>query len=137
MTVDAPHIPVLLDEVLTALAIADGETHLDGTFGAGGYSRAMADAGACVIAFDRDPDAIVAGRTAGDPRITLVEARFSEMASHVSAPVDGVVLDIGVSSMQLDQAARGFSFQSDGPLDMRMEQSGDSAADCRCDLPLR
>ena len=125
---NAPHIPVLLDEVIGALAISPGETHVDGTFGAGGYSRAMLAAGANVIAFDRDPDAIAAGRAADVPGLTLVEDRFSRMAAHVE-DVDGVTLDIGVSSMQLDQAARGFSFQSDGPLDMRMEQAGESAAD--------
>jgi len=125
---NAPHIPVLLDEVIGALAISPGETHVDGTFGAGGYSRAMVAAGANVIAFDRDPDAIAVGRAADVPGLTLVEDRFSRMAAHVE-DVDGVTLDIGVSSMQLDQAARGFSFQSDGPLDMRMEQAGESAAD--------
>ena len=125
----APHIPVLLDEVIAALAISPGETHVDGTFGAGGYSRAMTKAGARVIAFDRDPDAIAAGRAAGDEGLTLVQDRFSNMAHHLPDPVDGVTLDIGVSSMQLDQAGRGFSFQADGPLDMRMEQVGESAAD--------
>ncbi len=125
----APHIPVLLDEVIAALAISPGETHIDGTFGAGGYTRAMLDAGAQVIAFDRDPDAIANGRKAAPAGLRLVEDRFSNMAAHIDAPVDGVTLDIGVSSMQLDQAARGFSFQADGPLDMRMEQSGESAAD--------
>jgi 16S rRNA (cytosine1402-N4)-methyltransferase len=125
----APHIPVLLDEVIAALAISPGETHVDGTFGAGGYTNAMLGAGARVIAFDRDPDAIAAGRAEAREGLILVEDRFSRMASHIDASVDGVTLDIGVSSMQLDQAGRGFSFQSDGPLDMRMEQSGESAAD--------
>lgn len=133
---DAPHLPVLLDEVIDGLAIADGETHVDATFGAGGYTRAMIAAGARVIAFDRDPDAIANGRAleaeSGDT-LTLVAADFSAMENELAAldavPVDGVTMDIGVSSMQLDQAARGFSFQSDGPLDMRMSQSGPSAAD--------
>lgn len=133
---DAPHLPVLLNEVIEGLAIAEGETHVDATFGAGGYSRAMIAAGARVIAFDRDPDAIGNGRAleaeSGDA-LTLVAADFSAMEHELSAlgvvPVDGVTMDIGVSSMQLDQAARGFSFQSDGPLDMRMSQSGPSAAD--------
>jgi 16S rRNA (cytosine1402-N4)-methyltransferase len=134
---DAPHVPVLLDEVLAALAVQPGETHVDGTFGAGGYTRAILAAGAArVYAFDRDPDAIAAGRAleaASDGRLVLVAERFSRMAEALAERgverVDGVTLDIGVSSMQLDQAARGFSFQSDGPLDMRMSQEGDSAAD--------
>ncbi len=121
----APHIPVLLDEVLAALKIAPGEKHIDGTFGAGGYSRAMLDAGADVVAFDRDPDAIAAAEP--HARLTLIQDIFSRLDR--AAPADGVVLDIGVSSMQLDRAERGFSFQSDGPLDMRMEQAGPSAAD--------
>lgn len=128
MSPAAPHIPVLLDEVIDALAISPGETHVDGTFGAGGYTRAMIAAGAKVVAFDRDPDAVAAGQAAALPDLTLVADRFSNMAAHVDH-VDGVTLDIGVSSMQLDQADRGFSFQSDGPLDMRMEQVGESAAD--------
>ena len=127
MTALAPHIPVLMDEVIAALAIEPNETHVDGTFGAGGYSQAMLAKGARVIAFDRDPDAISAA-TPHD-NLTLIQDCFSAMASHLPEPVDGVTLDIGVSSMQLDQAARGFSFQSDGPLDMRMAQSGESAAD--------
>ena len=126
-----PHIPVLLDEVIAALAIAPGERHVDGTYGAGGYSAAMIAAGAHVCGFDRDPDAIVAAKPSAG--LTLFEARFSEMASVLEdaelTPVDGLTLDIGVSSMQLDQADRGFSFQSDGPLDMRMAQSGETAAD--------
>lgn len=131
---NAPHIPVLLDEVLDALAIAPGETHVDGTFGAGGYSRAMATQGARVIAFDRDPDAIREGREVADAAgITLIEGEFSRMQALLGdAGVDrvsGVTLDIGVSSMQLDRADRGFSFQADGPLDMRMSKSGTSAAD--------
>jgi 16S rRNA (cytosine1402-N4)-methyltransferase len=136
LTGAAPHIPVLLDEVLDALAIQSGETHVDGTYGAGGYSRAMATAGAHVIAIDRDPDAIAEGReriAREGSDIRLVEGPFSEMASLVesagAAQVDGVVLDIGVSSMQLDRADRGFSFQADGPLDMRMAQAGMTAAD--------
>ena len=128
---DARHIPVLLDEVLDALRPAAGETIVDGTFGAGGYTRAILERGASVIAFDRDPDAIAAGRAMEAEfggRLRLVQAPFAELADHVDG-VDGVVLDIGVSSMQLDQAERGFSFRADGPLDMRMAQSGASAAD--------
>jgi len=127
----ARHIPVLLAEVLEALALAPGQTVVDATFGAGGYTRALLDLGARVVAFDRDPDAIAAGRAleaenAG--RLELVHAPFSELADHVDE-ADAVVLDIGVSSMQLDQPERGFSFRGDGPLDMRMAQSGPTAAD--------
>ena len=131
----APHVPVLLAEVLEALAIAPGERHVDGTFGAGGYSRAMADAGAIVFAIDRDPDAIAEGQAsvaASGGRITLVQGEYSRMQSLLAeagiVQVDGITLDIGVSSMQLDRADRGFSFQNDGPLDMRMSQSGMTAA---------
>ncbi|MEN9683072.1 MAG: rRNA ((1402)-N(4))-methyltransferase RsmH [Pseudomonadota bacterium] len=134
----APHIPVLLDEVIAALAPAPGAVIVDATFGAGGYTRRLLDAGANVHAFDRDPDAIAKGRawpeTAGDaPRLVLHPRRFSEMVASLAeagvGAVDGVVMDIGVSSMQLDQAERGFAFSSDGPLDMRMAQDGESAAD--------
>ena len=126
---DAPHIPVLLDEVVAALAPAPGEVMVDATFGAGGYTRAILKAGATVIAFDRDPDAIREGRAAGIEGLTLVHSDFSAMEAAIDVPVDGLTMDIGVSSMQLDQAERGFSFQSDGPLDMRMAQDGPSAAD--------
>ncbi|WP_300972823.1 16S rRNA (cytosine(1402)-N(4))-methyltransferase RsmH [Sphingomonas sp. LHG3406-1] len=131
----ASHRPVLVDEVVAGLAIAPGECHVDGTFGAGGYTRAMLRAGAGrVIAFDRDPDAIANGPSlVPDPRLTLIHDRFSRMAEALDerglAPVDGITLDIGVSSMQLDQPERGFSFMNDGPLDMRMSQDGMSAAD--------
>ena len=124
-----PHVPVLLDEVVAALAPAPGETMVDATYGAGGYTRALLAHGARVIAFDRDPDAIAAGRAAGAERLTLVHAEFSGMAAAIDAPVDGVTMDVGVSSMQLDQGERGFSFQADGPLDMRMSREGESAAD--------
>jgi 16S rRNA (cytosine1402-N4)-methyltransferase len=133
---EAPHIPVLLDEVIDALAIVPGERHVDGTFGAGGYTRAMLGAGAKVAAFDRDPTAIANGARLVAERggtLELIHAPFSRLAEELEArglaPVDGVVLDIGVSSMQLDQAERGFSFQQDGPLDMRMAGEGMSAAD--------
>ncbi len=136
MLADAPHVPVLLSEVIDALAIAPGERHVDATFGAGGYTRAMIAQGALVYGFDRDPDAIAAGRALeveADGALTLVPATFSAMEAELAArdavPVDGVTLDIGVSSMQLDQAERGFSFQTDGPLDMRMSQEGATAAD--------
>jgi len=133
----APHIPVLLDEVLQALEPIEGGIFIDGTFGAGGYSQALLDRGAAqVIAIDRDPlaldeGAILAAESGG--RLALVEGVFAELdriaEKHARGPVDGVVLDIGVSSMQLDEPGRGFSFQRDGPLDMRMAQSGVSAAD--------
>jgi 16S rRNA (cytosine1402-N4)-methyltransferase len=132
----ATHVPVLLDEVLAALAPRPGDIIVDATFGAGGYSQALLEAGARVYAFDRDPDAIRAGaaleaRYGG--RLSLHSHRFSGMAEElrrVGVPaVDAVVMDIGVSSMQLDQAGRGFAFSADGPLDMRMSQEGDSAAD--------
>lgn len=126
---DAPHIPVLLDEVIAALAPAPGETMVDATFGAGGYTRAVLATGARVVAFDRDPDAIRAGQAADLPGLTLVHSDFSALEAALDAPVDGLTMDIGVSSMQLDQAERGFSFQADGPLDMRMAQAGMSAAD--------
>lgn len=132
----APHVPVLLDEVVAAIAPREGMTALDATFGAGGYSRALLDAGASVHAFDRDPDAIRAGAAMEaqyDGRLCLHPHRFSQMHEEmvrIGVPqVDAVVMDIGVSSMQLDQGARGFAFSSDGPLDMRMSQSGESAAD--------
>ena len=138
MTAAAPHIPVLLDEVIAALDPQPGELIVDATFGAGGYTRALLGRGATVHAFDRDPDAIAAGEKwpeAGEnpPRLVLHPRRFSEMAEALREAgigrVDGVVMDIGVSSMQLDRAERGFAFSLDGPLDMRMSQDGPSAAD--------
>jgi 16S rRNA (cytosine1402-N4)-methyltransferase len=131
----APHVPVMLAEVLEHLRLVDGETLVDGTFGAGGYSKAaLATADCKVIAIDRDPNAIRDGQQFiaeyGD-RLCLEHGRFSEMIELVGgrAPVDAVVLDIGVSSMQIDDGARGFSFMKEGPLDMRMSQAGKSAAD--------
>ncbi|MFM9977653.1 MAG: 16S rRNA (cytosine(1402)-N(4))-methyltransferase RsmH [Sphingomonadaceae bacterium] len=121
----ADHVPVLLDEVMTALAPVAAQRHIDGTYGAGGYSAALLATGAEVIGFDRDPDAIAAA--VPHERLTLIEDRFSRLDQ--AGAVDGVVLDIGVSSMQLDRPERGFSFQADGPLDMRMELTGPSAAD--------
>jgi 16S rRNA (cytosine1402-N4)-methyltransferase len=129
------HVPVLLQEVVEGLAVVPGETLVDGTFGAGGYTRALLGAGAGrVIGFDRDPDAIANGPAlVPSDRLTLINERFSQMDRALGErgllPVDGIALDIGVSSMQLDQAERGFSFQKDGPLDMRMSQSGETAAD--------
>jgi 16S rRNA (cytosine1402-N4)-methyltransferase len=129
VSASAPHVPVLLDEVVAALAPAPGDTIVDATFGAGGYTRALIEAGAQVVAFDRDPDAIAAGQALAIEGLRLVHADFSAMEAALDAPVDGVTMDIGVSSMQLDQAERGFSFQQDGPLDMRMAREGMSAAD--------
>jgi 16S rRNA (cytosine1402-N4)-methyltransferase len=133
----ARHIPVMAREVVEALQPRDGGRYLDGTFGAGGYTAAMLDRADCqVIAIDRDPDAIAAGRVLAEryaPRLRLIEGRFGDMADLLSAEgvedVDGVALDLGVSSMQFDQADRGFSFRASGPLDMRMEKNGASAAD--------
>jgi 16S rRNA (cytosine1402-N4)-methyltransferase len=131
------HVPVLLHEVVDALQPRDGGRYVDGTFGAGGYTAAMLDRADCrVIAIDRDPDAISAGRALAEryaPRLRLIEGRFGDMVDLLSAEgvddVDGVALDLGVSSMQFDQAERGFSFRASGPLDMRMERNGQSAAD--------
>ncbi|NHB77135.1 16S rRNA (cytosine(1402)-N(4))-methyltransferase RsmH [Rhodobacter calidifons] len=127
-----PHVPVLIDAILRECAPVAG-LWLDGTLGAGGYTRALLAAGAeRVIGLDRDPLAL---RMAADwaapygDRVRLVAGRFSELDDLAGEALDGVVLDLGVSSMQLDQAERGFSFMKDGPLDMRMSQSGESAAD--------
>ncbi|HWJ38728.1 MAG TPA: 16S rRNA (cytosine(1402)-N(4))-methyltransferase RsmH [Sphingomicrobium sp.] len=131
----APHVPVLVDDVIKALELRGAETVVDGTFGAGGYTRAMLSAGAGrAIGFDRDPDAIETGRSlVPDPRLLLIEDRFSQMdralAERGVGKVDAIALDVGVSSMQLDRAERGFSFQGDGPLDMRMSKSGLTAAE--------
>ena len=126
----APHVSVLLDEVLAAIAPAPGKRIVDATFGAGGYSRAFLGAGAEVIAFDRDPTAAqFVAPLAASGRFRLIEDRFSTMEARIDAPCDGVAFDLGVSSMQIDEAERGFSFMRDGPLDMRMARSGTSAAD--------
>ncbi len=133
---EAPHIPVLLDEVLDALEPASGKRIVDGTFGAGGYTRAILATGADVLAIDRDPSVLEA--------VEAVAQQFGKQFKFAAGPfsrldvlaeqsgwdgVDSIVLDIGVSSMQIDQSERGFSFQKDGPLDMRMAQSGPTAAD--------
>jgi len=135
LAIGEAHVPVLLEEVVAGLAITHGDTIVDATFGAGGYARALLGAGAGrVIGFDRDPDAIATGPSlVPDPRLTLIHERFSQMEQALRdrdlLPVDGVTMDIGVSSMQLDQATRGFAFSNDGPLDMRMSQSGQTAAE--------
>ncbi len=132
----ARHIAVLIDEVMAYLAPGAGGIFIDGTFGAGGYTKRILDTGASVLAIDRDRQAIAVGRpleAAAGGRLTLVEGRFSDLdrlaAEHGHETVDGVVLDIGVSSMQLDEASRGFSFRLGGPLDMRMGAEGPTAGD--------
>jgi 16S rRNA (cytosine1402-N4)-methyltransferase len=132
----APHIPVLLDPIMAAISSVDG-VWLDGTFGAGGYTRALLDAGASqVLAVDRDPEVFQRAESWAvqyGERLLLIAGEFGQLdqlaLTHGHALLDGVVLDVGVSSMQIDQAERGFSFVQDGPLDMRMSQSGSSAAD--------
>jgi len=145
---DAPrgtvrHVPVLLPQVLQALAPAAGGSYIDATFGAGGYSQAILAAapGARLLGIDRDPEAIAAGAALVQQhhgRLTLVEGRFGELDRIAGeagfARADGVVLDIGVSSMQLDDPARGFSFQADGPLDMRMSATGPNAGPSAADV---
>lgn len=135
----AAHVPVLVDDVVASLVPSDGALYVDGTFGAGGYARALLAAASCrVFGIDRDPTAIASGQRlvsqyAG--RLTLIEGRFGDLDTLIAAndvaagTVHGVTLDLGVSSMQIDSADRGFSFRFDGPLDMRMSTSGMSAAD--------
>lgn len=134
---DDRHIPVLLNEVVDVLAPRDGAVYVDATFGAGGYTRAILEAADCSVwAIDRDPEAAAAGRdiaAAYGQRLTILQGRFGDMKELLAdvgvTQVDGIALDIGVSSMQIDDPARGFSFRFDGPLDMRMEKDGMSAAD--------
>jgi len=138
MTGAPPHTPVMVNEVVAALAVRDGGVYVDGTFGVGGYSRAILAAapGCTVWATDRDPavagygDAVAAAHPG---RFTLLRGRFGALADLLSAhgvrAVDGIALDLGVSSLQIDSARRGFSFQADGPLDMRMGDDGPTAAD--------
>ncbi len=130
------HVPVMLDEVLEALSIRDDGDYLDGTFGGGGYSRAILAAGpGRLFGLDRDPLAVARGRDLAktEAGFTMLEGRFGSMDRHLAGieveQLDGIVLDIGVSSQQIDNPERGFSFAADGPLDMRMEQDGESAAD--------
>jgi len=126
------HLPVMLNEVLEALEPRDGAHYVDGTFGGGGYASAILEAADCrVLGIDRDPAAIARGQALVERfggRLTLVQGEFSRMNEFTRA-TDGVVLDLGVSSFQFDQPERGFSFREDGPLDMRMSLSGESAAD--------
>ena len=131
------HIPVLLDDVVDVLAPRDGAVYVDATFGAGGYSRALLEAADCTVwGIDRDPDAAAAGNEMAEAygqRLTVLGGRFGDMKELLSdvgiTQVDGIALDLGVSSMQIDDPARGFSFRFDGPLDMRMAKDGMSAAD--------
>jgi len=133
----APHAPVLINEVVRALAPRDGAAYVDATFGAGGYSRALLQAAECTIwAIDRDPEAKKHSEALARDfpgRVTLLQGRFGDMQSLLAdvgvERIDGVAIDLGVSSMQLDDPERGFSFRFAGPLDMRMEQDGPTAAD--------
>ena len=139
----AGHVPVLLAEMLHALGPRDGGTYLDATFGGGGYAEAILRSSTCTLwAMDRDPDAIARGATLAarfPGRLHLVEGCFGDMFSLLQAAgvhaLDGVVLDLGVSSFQLDEPARGFSFRAEGPLDMRMGKHGTTAADLVNTLP--
>ena len=126
----APHVPVLLDEVIQNLSVGPGDTVVDGTFGAGGYTRAILATGAKVVGFDRDPTARRYASDLPGDRFRLVKGLFSSMDEALGeGSVDAVALDLGVSSMQIDQAERGFSFMQDGPLDMRMGGDGPTAAE--------
>ncbi|HEY1936034.1 MAG TPA: 16S rRNA (cytosine(1402)-N(4))-methyltransferase RsmH [Acetobacteraceae bacterium] len=137
------HTPVMLPELLHLLAPRDGGIYLDGTFGGGGYSEALLASAACTVwAIDRDPAAIARGATltARYPgRLHLIEGQFGDMLALLSEAgvqtLDGIALDLGVSSFQIDDPARGFSFRADGPLDMRMGQHGTTAADLVNTLP--
>jgi 16S rRNA (cytosine1402-N4)-methyltransferase len=142
---NAPHIPVLLDEVLEALSPADNEIYIDGTFGAGGYSKEILDAANCTLyGFDRDPSAYTNALKIAEnynKRLIPVHSDFGAMKAQMNAKgiekVDGIVLDLGVSSMQIDQAARGFSFQKDGDLDMRMDDGENSPSETVAELITR
>jgi 16S rRNA (cytosine1402-N4)-methyltransferase len=131
------HIPVLVDAVLAALAPRDDAVYVDATFGAGGYSEALLGAARCrVFGIDRDPDAVARGRALADKhggRLTLIVGPFGDMERLIGpfapGPIAGIAFDLGVSSMQLDEGERGFSFRQDGPLDMRMSRAGESAAE--------
>jgi 16S rRNA (cytosine1402-N4)-methyltransferase len=138
------HVPVMLSEVIGLLAPRDSGRYLDGTFGGGGYAEAILAAASCTLwAIDRDPDAIARGASlaARYPGLHLIHGQFGDMLALLAergvAALDGVVLDLGVSSFQLDQAQRGFSFRADGPLDMRMDRGGQTAAELVNTLPER
>ncbi len=144
-TTPSGHVPVMVSEVVRLLAPRPDGVYLDGTFGAGGYATAILQSALCTVwAIDRDPEAIIRGANLAarfPGRLHLVHGRFGDMldllAQRAITSLDGVVLDLGVSSLQLDDAARGFSFRSDGPLDMRMSREGPSAADLVNTLPER
>jgi 16S rRNA (cytosine1402-N4)-methyltransferase len=137
------HVPVLVDAVLAALAPRDDALYVDATFGGGGYSRALLAAAQChVVAIDRDPEAVARGRELAQGcggRLRLVEGRFGDMVRllrpMVEGPIAGIAFDLGLSSIQIDTPARGFSFRLDGPLDMRMDGSGRDAAALVASLP--
>jgi 16S rRNA (cytosine1402-N4)-methyltransferase len=137
------HVPVMLEEVLATLRPRSGAIYLDATFGGGGYAAAILGAAECTLwALDRDPDAIARGAALAarfPGRLRLVQARFGDMLATMRdqgvSALDGVVMDLGVSSFQLDEAGRGFSFRAEGPLDMRMERSGPTAAELVNTLP--
>ncbi|HEY7578814.1 MAG TPA: 16S rRNA (cytosine(1402)-N(4))-methyltransferase RsmH [Acetobacteraceae bacterium] len=139
------HLPVMLPEVVGLMALRAGGVYLDGTFGGGGYTAALLEAAPCTVwAIDRDPEAIARGAALAaryPGRLHLIQGRFGDMltllAEHGVGALHGVVLDLGVSSFQLDDPARGFSFRADGPLDMRMSQTGPTAADLINTLPER
>jgi 16S rRNA (cytosine1402-N4)-methyltransferase len=139
------HIPVMLREVLAQLAPRQGGVYLDGTFGGGGYAAAILDTPGCTLwGIDRDPDAIARGAAVAERfpgRLHLVQGRFGDMATLLAdtgvSLLDGIVLDLGISSFQIDDPARGFSFRGDGPLDMRMARQGTTAADLVNSLPER
>ena len=140
---DPDHVPVLLAEVVEGLAPKDGGLYVDGTFGAGGYTVALLNAAKCKVwAIDRDPEALARGKVLAESypgRLNLLHGRFGDIADLLLEQgvkdIDGLALDLGISSMQVDDRSRGFSFLRDGPLDMRMEKSGMSAADAVNTLP--
>ncbi len=128
------HVPVLCDEMLAYMAPRAGGVYLDGTFGGGGYAAALLSAAPCTVwAIDRDPEALARGAALARPGLHMIEGSFGDMTALLAArgvgALDGVVLDLGVSSFQIDDPERGFSFRADGPLDMRMGRSGPTAAD--------